>query len=604
MDDPYQLYACLFDLVIRMKLNFLAGFLAVLTFVGLTPATGQEPHHSRITIFHPGFDSLKDDFKSVLDLTTPVEQEQWDNIKDYIETMQIGIDGSRPVRVDVLTGITPTGYLVWVPLQKPENPKGNIADDFRDSMEAFGYETERDSKDKSLYRIRGEEGTPDTGWFRVLPELEYGIFILTTNEKDMNLLKQVVLKAGDPIADLGDLPKGTPSISAEIFNAAESAEDQAKRLSAFGSFRKESLGTLQKRPDESEASFKFRHDFFDQQLDELQRFLVEAKTIRALASLDRETKKSTLSFTASAIAGTSLAETISQFGTKPDAFASVARVEGSALSIRVNHPIDSMRQENTIETLNNLRTSFTEKIDKGAELSADEKAASQKFLTDILALTEDGVKTGYINLMVEAVAGENDEFTVVAAVSAPNATRLNTILPELAKTGKGNTVEANVGTQGDVSIHRIQLAEGFVNMIDRVFGANQDLYVGVSESYVWLASGPGALDKLKATIASVGAPAETQTCVHIEANLLPWMRRFDKIAATAPEGKTPEEKEAQRSQKRMRDRAIAAFETNDAVTFDVKVAEGVVSGEASFDVGIMKFAGKAISAFSKENLNE
>ncbi|MBL8817181.1 MAG: hypothetical protein JNL58_14225 [Planctomyces sp.] len=587
-----------------MKLKLFAGLLAVLTIVGVIPASAQEPHHSRITVLHPGFDSLKDDLKSVLDLTTEAEQTQWDNLRDYIDTLQIGVDGSRPVRVDVLTGVTPSSYLVWVPLMKPENAKGNIADDFRDSMEAFGYETERDTKDRTLYRIRGEEGTPDTGWFRVLPEIEYGIFVLTTNEKDMNLLKQVVLKAGDPLTDLSDLKSASQSMGAEIVNNNESADDQAKRLSAFGPFRKETLGTIQKRPDESEAAFKLRHDFIDQQLDELQRLLVEAKTIRAFANLDRETKKSSLSFSAKAIEGTSLADTIAQLATKPDAFASVPRMEGSALSLRVNHPIDSMRQENSIETVVNMEADFNETIDKATNLSADEKTTAKKFLKDILDLTQDGIRTGYINLMVEAVADDNDEFTIVAAVSATKATRLNTILPELAKAGKGNTVEVNVATQGDVTIHRIQLAEGFVNLVDRVFGVKQDLFVGVTEDYVWLASGPGALDKLKATISQVGEPVTTSTVIHAEGNLLPWMKRLDKIAATAPEGKTPEEKEAKRSRDRMRARAIAAFESSDAVTIDVKVTDGVVEGLATFDVGMMKFAGKAISAFSKENLNE
>ncbi len=583
------------------KLTQLVVLLFCLT--GLS-AAAQEPHHSRISIVHPGFGQLKSDLKSVIDLTTPVEQEQWINIQDYLDMFQIGIDGSRPIRVDVLTGITPICYLVWVPLLDPEDAKMGLADEFRDSLDAFGYLTPRDNQDRNLYRIENSEGADDMGWLRVMPEIKYGVFVLTTDREDMQLLKQIVLRTADPRNEVAKLLENSPGIGAEGVNAAESADDQAKRREAFAELRKISMDTIQKRPAESKSEFEVRQALFRHQLDEGERLMVEASEIRATASFDPQSSNASLEFTATAIAETSLAESIALFGKQPDAFATAVKPPGSALSVRVNHPIDSMRQANYSETVELTERELDSRIETSADLSASEKEAARKLVTGIKEVIQDGLKTGYINGFVEAVPGDAGEFTMVGAVSAPQATRLNDILPLLASAGKGNKVEANVAQAGSVTIHKIQLAKGYVTIIDRVFGEEIEMYVGVAESYVWMASGPNALDSLSSSIKSLGEPQTSDSCIRIEANALPWVKRMDQIAKTATEGATPEEKEKQRSNARTRARAIAAMEAqDDRITLEAKVLDGVVSGNMTFDKGIMRFIGKVLSAFSRENFD-
>ncbi|MFN9035013.1 MAG: hypothetical protein ACK5YO_01865, partial [Planctomyces sp.] len=78
--------------------------------------SAQTPQDSRITIQHPGFEVLKKDLKSLLDLGTPAEQKQWSNIEDFIDTFVAGIDSSRPFQVQLLAGMTPSGYLAALPL--------------------------------------------------------------------------------------------------------------------------------------------------------------------------------------------------------------------------------------------------------------------------------------------------------------------------------------------------------------------------------------------------------------------------------------------------------------------------------------------------------
>ncbi len=564
----------------------------------------QEAHHSRISIVHPGFDFLKADTKALIDLTTAEEQKQWVNIQDYIDMFQIGIDGSRPVRMDVLTGLVPTAYVTWVPLAPPEDKKKALIDEFRDNLNAFGYGTTRDPQDRNLYRMENAEDEADTGWLRVIPDLRYALFVQTMDKQDMVILKQLLQKAGDPLSDVADILAAKPGIGVEGVNTADTAADQAKRREAFAELRKTSMETIQKRPEEATTEYELRKALLEHQLDEGERLMVEARLIRMMGSLDLKNHTASMGFTATAIPSTSLAASIESFGQQPDAFASVAKSPGSALSLRLNHPIDAMRQENAMETLSLTKMDIDVRIDASKEMTAAEKDSAKKMLSGILEVIQDGIRTGNVNAFVESVPNDKGEFSTIGAVSAPGASRLNDILPLLANSGKDNMVQMNADKAGDIPIHKVQLAEGFVTLIDRIFGVKQELYVGVAESHVWLASGPGGLESMKNAIGSLGAAAVSPTCIHIELKALPWVRHLEKIAKTSDEGKTLEEKEQQRSLKRTRDRAIIAMEgDSDQITLDVRVEKGVVTGTVSLDRGIVRFAGKMLAAFSKENLD-
>jgi len=588
----------------RMNRQIQSAVAAIILMCVSAPGIGQEPHHSRISIVHPGFEPLQSDLKAIIGLTDAEEQKQWENIKDYIDMFQIGIDGSRPVRVDVLTGVTPTSYLIWIPLATPEDTKQNIADEFRDSLKAFGYETVRDSKDKSLYEIQNTEGAGDTGWFRVIADLKYGVFVMTTDRQDTQLLRQVILKASDPRTDVEKILSSGASVGAELINLAESADDQSRRRSASAELRKISMDIIQKRPEESTTEFDLRRHLMKSELDETERLMAEAREIRLLGTFHRDSSKASLTLHGSAISGTSLDETIRQMGVRPDAYAAIAKPDGSVMSVRLNHPIDKLRQGNVEEFLNLVKKDVDSRIDSSKELSAEEQTSTKSMLAGLMELTLDGIRTGHINALLESTVNEKNEFTVIGSVSVPQAARLNDILPLLEKSGKGNSAEMNVGKIGEMPVHRIQLAEGYVSLIDRVFGTHRDLFVVVDADRVWMAAGPGALEAMTAMIGKMGPPAVSPTVLRAELHLLPWIKRLDDMAKEAPEKATKEEKELQRSRARNRARALAAMKTEDLVILEIKSTDGIVTGELSFDVGAMRFAGKMMSAFAKENMSE
>ncbi len=225
-----------------------------------------------------------------------------------------------------------------------------------------------------------------------------------------------------------------------------------------------------------------------------------------------------------------------------------------------------------------------------------------KATTGVLEVITDSIKTGYITTFVEAVPDGKGDFLSIAAFSAPTASKLNDVLPMLTAAGKGNVVEINVDKEGDVAIHRVQLVEGYSDFFDKYFGKKKDVFVGVGPAYVWLASGIGAKDKLKATIAGLGEPAPAQSPLHVEMHLLPWVQRLEDIAKTEPPAALPADQELQREKARQRARAIASFADSDGMSLDFTVQNGEVVGELKMETGLLRFVGKMMAAYSKANL--
>lgn len=578
--------------VMTMKIAVRLAYGLVVALTSLSLASAQTPQDARITVLHPGFGPLKADLKSLIDLTLPAEQTQWENIEGYIDTFAIGVDETRPVYLSVMSGLKPTAILIWVPL----STKQQLFKDFRENLESLGYEVIRDAKDHTLYQLSQD---PEFGWVRVLSDIQYAVFVLTESKPLLPVLKQLILKA--------QIPKGKidGNMMAELVNDDVSPEAQKHRVEAFAEIRRAGMEPIKKRPEESGTEFEFRKLAVEQQMDEGERLLAESARLFAVLKMDRKTPgapTASMDISATAIPGSSLAATIREFGTQPDAFADMAKFEGSALSVRLNLPIDSMRQSHFLEFVNLSEKDVFDRIAASKTLSDAEKANSKEVTKGVMDVVRSGIKSGWTNDFMESVPDGKGEFVTIAAASAPAAEQLNTVLPGIAKAGDGSVVEMNIDKQGDVVIHRVQLAQGFIDIFDQVFGEKKEFFVGVGPARVWLASGVNSKDKLKQTIAGLGQPKMTTTPLHVEMKLRPWVQHWEEVAKKESPGKTPEELESQREWARRRARAIASFSSGgDGMMVDFKVVGDEFTGQLVMETGLLRFAGKMMSAFSKTN---
>jgi hypothetical protein len=581
----------------------LAPALALLLFC-TSPAIAQTPQDPQITIQHPGFQVLKKDLKSLLDLGTPADQKQWSNIEDFIDTFVAGIDGSRPFQVQLLAGMTPSGYLAALPLD------GGFQT-FRDNVEGLGYELKRDGKDTSLYQFNmtldsDQESTPgaaaaeDVGWMKVLADVDYLILSMSSTRSSMPQLKELTL--AKKVADSGT---GTGAVM-QLINPDVTEAAQKHRRSSFTASRKTTMDAMQKRPDETATRFEMRKLSSNLMLDEVERATAESETLQISLQMDHSaptTPKVSVQGDLAAIAGTALATALQQFNTRPDAFAGIARLPGSALSLRINHPIDDMRKAGMTSFLNLVRDEVSAKLKNGSQRPASEKEAIDGVVTDIVTHLRSGIDSGWMNIFVEAVPDGQGGFNSIGAYNAANAATLTEILPRMKDMHPGTQVELNVDKAGDYVIHRVQLGEGLLDVFDRLFGVRRDTFVAVGKDYVWLASGENALDTLKKTVAALAPPAATPAAVHLEVALLPWARQMSDYYSRQTPPKEREALTAWKAAERSRARGLESFEKgNDSLIVDIRAEAGHLLTSISIDTGLLRFIGREMAAFSKENL--
>ncbi len=568
--------------------------LLVLMTLALAQTTfAQTPQDARITVAHPGFNLLKSDLKKTIDLTTPGEQKQWENIQSYIDTFIIGIDETREVQVQVMTGIDPEGYLICVPLQAGGDPSKA----FRENLDSLGYRIERSPADRKMYTI--ESDANEYGWMKIDVELQYAFFMITTKKALLPQLKEIVLKAALTPTTLAE------NMIAELKNTDVSGPAIAHRVKAFKPIRDVNMALIKQRPDEKATAFQLRQSSARQLYDEAEDIMSQADQVLVTLTLDRANPaapKVSLRTTATAIPGTAMESTIAQYGTHSDAFAGLKRLAGSALSLRVSHPLNETRQIRMKETLTLARADIEARLKANTTRTDAEKAAFNKFVAGVISVLESSVTSGHLNGFVESVPDGKDRFTTVVAFVSPTAGELNQILPLLTDAGKGNAVQMNVEKVGDVDIHKVNIAEGSISLFDRYFGIQTDLYIGIGPQTIWIAGGPDGLATLKSTITAVGEPAVNPVVFRIDVNMLPWAKRIDEVAKKEKnEVRTPEEEKLSRERARVRERAIAALAKDDDVSLVITTEGGMWVGEFSGNTGLLRFVGKMMSAFSSEN---
>ena len=567
--------------------------LVLMTLALSQTISAQTPQDARITVAHPGFNLLKSDLKITIDLTTPGEQKQWENIQGYIDTFIIGIDETREVQVQVMTGINPEGYLICVPLLGESDP----SKEFRENLDSLGYRLVRSPTDRKMYTI--ESDANEYGWMKIDVGLQYAFFMITTEKALLPQLKEIVLKAALTPTTLNE------NMIAEIKNTDAAAAAITHRVKAFKPIRDVNMALIKQRPDEKATTFQLRQSSARQLYDEAEDIISQADQVLVTLTLDRTNPaapKVNLRTIATAIPGTAMETTIAQYGTQSDAFAGLKRLKGSALSLRASHPLDEARKVHLTETLTLTRADIEARLAANKTRADAEKTAFNKFVAGVISVLESSVTSGHLNGFVESVPDGKDRFTTVAAFVSPTAADLNQILPLLTDAGKGNAVQMNLEKVGDVDIHKIQIAEGFISIFDRVFGVHNDMFIGVGPQRVWMAAGQDGLATLKSTITAVGEPAVNPVVLRVDGNMLPWAKRIDAVAKDEKPGVlTADEEKLRREKTRIRERALAALVTEDDFSFVISTEGSTWVGEFTSNTGLLRFVGKMMSAFSKEN---
>lgn len=569
----------------------LLASLAVCAAAVFTPtASAQEAHHPQISIVHSGIGRLKSDIKLMMDLATE-DQQWWDNWDTVIDLFAFGLDYERPVLIEVLSGLVPAPTMIFGPYEEP------VDDLLYENLEGADFVPQKVTD--TLYNML----EPERGWFRVLPNVKYAILVLST-EQNHDLLKQLILKAADPTPVIDETLAGNASMGVRLVNKATTTDDQEKRRASFQDIRAERMSLLARRPDETETEFAVRKGIVSIYLDELERLLVESARARSQTFLQSKTPDAKVTFEAEAIDGTSFADTIAGFNQTPDAFGSVAVAEGSALSLRINHPIDEMRQESSNELIALIRADVEAKVaSDNSQLSQEQQTATLELFDGVMAVVKDGIASGNLNAFVESVTDKDNNFSSWGGSVAVEPRRLEETLKLVSRTGEGNEAETNIDQVDDTKIHRIKLREGFLKIYDDVFGAGAEVYIATSDNMVWFATGTTGLDSLKSAISELKEPVDNDVVLQFDMQLRPWVQKAKKIADSREEPSNLDDQQALRELKLRLNQAVESLhEDDDDLTFHMQVADGVASGNITVQTGLLRFIGSQLEDFSRNSL--
>ncbi len=560
-----------------------------LLFVFPATAAAQEPHHPEISIAHRGIAQLKTDIKLMLDLATQEEQ-HWENWDGVIELFAFGLDYDRPIRVDVLSGLTPPPFMVY-------GPYDSVDDLLHENLESADYVPQKVSD--TLYELL----PPERGWFRVLGAEKYAILTLSTGPTH-SLLKQLILKCVNPIPIINQVLRGGANIGVQLVNKAQTQDDQNKRKASFADTRAERMGIQKKRPQETATQFEIRKGLLSVYLDELERLMVEASSGLAQAALDSKTLAAKLTFEGEGIKGTSLANSIDLIGKSIDAFASVKKPADSVLSLRINHPVDDLRKKNVAKMIELFRADVESRLKSSDnKLSAAEKTASQQVFDGAALVISDVATEGNLNGFVESVPNKAGKFVTWGGMVAKDAKRLDATIALLSKTGEGNSAEIEVASANGVDIHSIKLRKGFLKIYDDIIGNDNEFYIGTSESMVWFGAGPGSLKALTASIKALKEPSDSNVVLKIDAELSNWVRRAQEIVKAKPEPTDLDQQQVRREVLlRLQQANTSLKETDDDIQFEMSVNDGKASGVLKVNTGLLRFVGTQLETFSKNSL--
>ncbi|HSG68783.1 MAG TPA: hypothetical protein VLA12_00125, partial [Planctomycetaceae bacterium] len=115
-----------------MKTSLRICAAAWLCLFGIAPALQADDAPS-ITIMHSGSNRLKEDIKFILSLTNAAEQKQWKVIEEHLdEVFLLGIDGARPLRIDMISQNNKMETRTSFPVSKK--------DDFLENLNLFGID--------------------------------------------------------------------------------------------------------------------------------------------------------------------------------------------------------------------------------------------------------------------------------------------------------------------------------------------------------------------------------------------------------------------------------------------------------------------------------
>lgn len=528
-----------------------------------------DPHAPTMRLVVPNAAELMKDFQATMLLCSPADQKQWPELEKYLDVFLIGIDRTVPARLDTITTHPIDRYVLSVPV-----PNDAMLKRFRlENLDPLGINAKREAG--LLWKLTGAF----TGFMRVKNK-----YASIAEYKD-----DIPAVMPDPIVQVANLLALNADAVFEGTNVENVEGALESRRASYAIRRKDALAKLKKADKETADEFTIRKEVAGANADEAERLYVEAKLVLLAATIDSPMKQARLALKSIPLAKTPFEASVKRIHEKPDRFAAIEPFASPILSGRINLPLDEMRIAYIQKITAAMKTRSLNEIEAEKDRNADEKAAAKKIVELFYAMVDDGAKSELLNGFVESRSNASGKNTFVWGVVPKDGNVVIEMLELLPKSGKGNSAELNVDSEGDVKIHKMVMPAS-VRADAKAFFGEETAYVGTAKDSLWLAIGEDGLKELKAAIkkSSEAKPADPKApFVNGMIKLGPWTELLHKRWGTTGNVK-------------VRERAVAAFKGGDDIlTIQLTRTDDTIEGMIKLMPGLLRFVGSSMAEFTR-----
>lgn len=384
------------------------------------------------------------------------------------------------------------------------------------------------------------------------------------------------------------------------------------RREAFRKSSQRILAELTRDESTSETAFSLEKALLERQLAGLEVVFCEASQGKLDVVVSHTLKRLNILGEVTPTAGTSLADHVQRIGKSVDAFAGVSR-QGTVLSGSVNLPVHPAIVDSLKKVIGCARSAMLEHLERDSEKNPDHDAADTAFANFVCDVAAVAAAQADYNGMVRIWSNSNGTLTTVGAIRIGNGTPLQESLQNI----KNETVSRAIG-ETKIIIRKCPVHH-WSREYAELFDQEGTVSIAIEKDQLWFAFGENSVDRLEQALreASGKASDESVNAIELQARLRPLGEVWNKIHARHSATTEKTSKKAKKGGKastanwagivadlNLPQIAASAFsKTDDSMSLTLKRDGDKAAVAAQFDAGTLRFIGKALSRFVKNNLN-
>lgn len=442
---------------------------AAIWATALLPIQAQD--QVRLTFVLSNADGLDEDLTNLVKQAySPALQKQSSTLKDVLDEFEVGVDGSKPLVVELIFTKTGVEYQGAIPYISPIDNKrqGLFA-----NLSGFGFKVSAVKNDPTLYEVR-DPAQPKPFFLRDLTGPQYAIM------------------ANDPASIPNTLPNPQTRVAPWLGNGRDlvvhleqGVEGADARKAATAAAREQLESVLKFNRDESKEDFALRKATATVNLAEMERFLLDAQKFTAAWTTDVPGGRGHGELELTAFPGSSLASSIELAASKPSAFANITLKPDAVFYGRMRFPLDAFRKDQLKPYYATLRPVLKSQLDARDRLTADGKVAAKQAADLFVDLFEAGLTEDAIDSFIQIEAAKTGH-SLISGIRVADGSKAPEIVKLLPKIKSDWKVKLDLEKHGDVTLHQVMLPQLWHDEFKTMFGGEPVFYVGTSKDAVWV----------------------------------------------------------------------------------------------------------------------